>query len=81
MYGFEDIGHDQIDQSNQTFSYILSRYINETLNVLYKSLMTEYQAVTRINPIARFNFKQLQLMYNGRNRILGRKAGWRVLSS
>ena len=65
MYGFEDIGQYQIDQSNQEFSSILSRHINEPLDVLYSSLMTEYEAVARVNPIARFNFQRLQLMNEG----------------
>ena len=62
LYGFEDIGKYEIDQSNQKFSSILSRHINEPLNVLYNSIMTEYEAVARDNPIARFNFQRLQLI-------------------
>lgn len=67
MYGFAGIGQYLIDQSNQEFSSILSRHINEPLNVLYKSLMTEYEAVARVNPIARFNFQRLQLIAEGIN--------------
>ena len=65
MYGFEDIGKCEIDQSNQEFSSILSRHINEPMDVLYSSLMTEYEAVAWVNPIAMFNFKRLQLIAEG----------------
>jgi len=61
MYGFEDIGKCQIDHSNQEFSSILSKYINEPLNVLYNSLMAEYEDVARVNPIAQFNFDRIFL--------------------
>ena len=61
MYGFEDSGKCQIDQSNQEFSSILSKYINEPLNVLYNSLMAEYEAMARLNPIAQFNFDRIFL--------------------
>ena len=37
------------------------------MDVLYKSLRIEYEAVARINTIARFNFKQLQLVSEGIN--------------
>ncbi len=81
LYGFQDIEQKMIDQSNQVFSSILSRHISEPLNVLYKSLMIEYEAVARDNPIARFNFQRLQLITEGRNRILYHNAEWRVLFS
>ena len=45
MYGFEDIDMWMIDQSNGTFSYILSKYINEPMDVLYQSLLSEYAVV------------------------------------
>ena len=61
MYGFEDSGKSQIDQSNQEFSSILSKYINEPLNVLYNSLMAEYEAMARLNPMAQFNFDRIFL--------------------
>jgi len=67
LYGFQDIEQKMIDHSNQDFSSILSGHINEPLDVLYNSLMTEYEAVARVNPIARFNFQRLQLITEGIN--------------
>lgn len=67
LYGFHDIEQKMIDQSNKEFSSILSRHISEPLNVLYKSLMIEYEAVARVNPMARFNFQRLQLITEGIN--------------
>ena len=67
MYGFEDIDMGMIDQSNERFSFILSKYINERMEILYQSLLKEYKVVARTNPIARFNFERLQLISNGIN--------------
>lgn len=67
MYGFDGIGKDLIDHSNETFSSILSKYINEPLDTIYRSLLNEYKVLTRVNPVARFNFKRLQLITKGVN--------------
>jgi len=67
LYGFHDIEQKMIDQSNKEFSSILSRHISEPLNVLYKSLMIEYETVARDNPIAMFNLKRSQLISEGTN--------------
>jgi hypothetical protein len=67
LYGFEDIDMGMIDQSNMTFSFILSKYINEPIYVLHQSLLTEYEVVARTNPIAKFNLEGLQLMFDGIN--------------
>jgi hypothetical protein len=70
MYGFEDIDIGMIDQSNETFSFILSKYINERMEILYQSLLKEYEVVTRANPIAKFNHEGLQLISDGINNSL-----------
>lgn len=67
MEGFYKIGSGVIDQSNEKFASILSKYINEPLDILYQSLLLEYEVVARSNPIAKFNFKRLQLLTNGKN--------------
>lgn len=74
MYGFDGIEKVLIDQSNETFSSILSKDINESLDTIYRSLMNEYEVLTRVNPVAKFNFKRLQLIaegikYNPSNRL------------
>jgi len=65
MYGFNNIEQRVIDESNDMFSLILSNYINEPLDVLYQSLLNEYRLVARVNHVARFNFKRLQLIPEG----------------
>lgn len=70
MYGFEDIDMGMIDQSNERFSFILSKYINERMEILYQSLLKEYEVVARANPIAKFNHEGLQLISDGINNSL-----------
>ncbi len=67
MEGFYKIGRGMIDQSNEKFASILSKYINQPLDILYQSLLLEYEVVARSNPIAKFNFKRLQFLTNGTN--------------
>jgi len=74
MYWFDNIDIAMINQSNETFSFILSRYINEPMDVLYQSLLTEYEVVARSNPIARFNIERLHLLSYGINQNLIKEA-------
>jgi hypothetical protein len=60
-YGFENIDEDLIDQSNGRFSWIISNYINQPIEILYQKLLYQYDLMARTNPIARFNLEQLNL--------------------
>ena len=60
-YGFYNIKWDMIDQSNERFSLILSKYINEPMGILYQKLLHEYGLLSRTNTIARFNLERLYL--------------------
>jgi hypothetical protein len=53
-YGFDEIERDSIDESNNGFSSIVSKYINERMDVLYRNLMDEYGKLSQTNLIARF---------------------------
>jgi len=61
-YGFGGIDGDFINQSNERFSWILSKYINEPMGILYQKLLLEYGLLSRTNPIARFNLERLYLI-------------------
>ncbi|MBN2829827.1 MAG: hypothetical protein JXR56_05865 [Candidatus Cloacimonetes bacterium] len=74
MYGFDNIDIAMINQSNETFSFIMSKYINEPIDVLYQSLLKEYEVVARSNPIARFNIERLYLLSDGINQSLIKEA-------
>lgn len=67
FYRYEEIDSRLIDQSNEKFASILSKYISEPLDILYQSLLIEYEVVARTNPIALFNFKRLYLYSDGVN--------------
>lgn len=60
-YDFDDI-YDLdilIEQSNYGFAEIVSKYINEPLDVLYQNVMKEYGLLSEANQIALFNFKRI----------------------
>ena len=60
--GFEDIGWDLINQSNEGFARIISKYLNEPMEILYQKLLYEYELIARTNPIARFNLERIYLL-------------------
>jgi len=59
FYGFDDVNWNMIDQSNERFALVVSKYLNEPVEILYQKLLIEYGSVARINPIARFNLERL----------------------
>jgi hypothetical protein len=44
-----------IDESNDAFSSIVSKYVNETKSVLYKNTVEEYQIIANRNLVAAYN--------------------------
>lgn len=58
-YDFWDLDERLIDESNDVFSSIVSKYINETLDVLFRNVIHEYGLLAKRNPIARFNLERL----------------------
>ena len=61
IYGFEDIDWETIEKSNEIFVHIVSKYINEPMEVLYEKLIYEYGLLARNNPVAKFNLERLHL--------------------
>lgn len=60
-YGFEDVEWDIIEKSNELFSYIVSKHIDEPMGVLYEKLIYKYGLLAKNNPIAKFNLERLRL--------------------
>ena len=69
-YGFDDVDWGLIDQSNDRFAAIVSKYLNEPMEILYQKLLYEYELIARTNPIARFNLARLYLTCSGTNKNL-----------
>ena len=67
-YGFDDLDLNMIDQSNDRFASIVSKYINEPMEMLYEKLLLEYGIIARTNPIARFNLERLYLTCSRTNK-------------
>lgn len=60
-YGFDSVDWNLIDLSNDRFASIVSKYLNEPMEILYHKLLIEYELIARINPIAGFNLERLYL--------------------
>jgi hypothetical protein len=67
-YGVDYMDWGLIDQSNDRFAAIVSKYLNESMEILYQKLLYEYELLARINPIARFNLERLYLTCSGTNK-------------
>ena len=61
-YGFKNIGADLIEQSNKGFAEIISKYLDEPIEIVYQKLLNEYGLLVRPNSIARFNHQRLHLI-------------------
>ena len=64
-WGFEDIDQALIEQSNNRFASIVSKYINEPMEVLNQNLLNDYELLSKANPIARFNSERLRFLCLG----------------
>ena len=67
-YGFDDLDLNMIDQSNLRFASVISKYLNEPMEMLYEKLLLEYGIMARTNPIARFNLDRLYLTCSRTNK-------------
>ena len=52
---------DIVTESNDTFSNILSKYINNNVSVIHKEVKKEYGEFSLSNPIGYYNNKRLYL--------------------
>ena len=53
------LGNDVIDESNDGFSSIVSKYVNDSKSVLYKNTVEDYQIIANRNLIAAYNIDRL----------------------
>jgi hypothetical protein len=60
-YGFDNMDWGLIEQSNYRIASIVSKYLNEPMEILYQKLQVEYGFIAKNNPIARFNLERLYL--------------------
>jgi hypothetical protein len=66
-YIFNNMDLALIDQSNDRFAWIFSKYLNQPVEILYQKLLYEYEFIARTNPIARFNLDRLYLNCSSTN--------------
>ena len=60
-WGFENIDQAVINQSNERFSTVISKYIAEPLYDIYSNVLFQYRVLAKVNPIALFNLNRLFL--------------------
>jgi len=48
-----------VEESNEAFSDIMSKYINENISVIHEKVTQEYGMLGEINPVARYNNERL----------------------
>lgn len=58
-YDFWDIEQHTIDESNELFSSVVARYLNEPLEILHRNVIRKYGILAKTNPIAQFNLERL----------------------
>ena len=53
---------DVINESNDGFSSIVSKYVNNSKSILYKNTVEEYQIIANRNLVAAYNLKLLNFI-------------------
>ncbi len=48
-----------IDEFNDAFSGIVSKYINEPADIIYNKVLQEYGVLAEKNPVAMYNYQRL----------------------
>jgi hypothetical protein len=59
--GLPGTEQDSVDESNYGFVNMLSECINETQEVMYDTIKTNYGKIAEKNPVALYNHKRLYL--------------------
>jgi hypothetical protein len=62
-FDFWDVDTEWINESNNEFSAIVSKHIQEPVAILYNKLIHGYGLLAPTNPIAKFNHERLYLKY------------------
>ena len=55
------VNQDVVNESNFTFVDIFKKYANESTNIIYENVMTEYGEIAEVNNVAEYNFNRLYL--------------------
>ena len=57
--GVKGVKEGMVEESNDAFASIMSKYINKSLNVIHKNVTQEYGMLGEINPVASYNNERL----------------------
>jgi hypothetical protein len=59
--GVENVKKGMVEESNNTFSLIMSKYVEQSLDVIHKKVIYEYGELAERNSVAEYNNKRLLL--------------------
>ena len=51
----------EVDESNYFFSNLVSKHINKELKIIHRRVKRKYGALSKVNPIAEYNYNRLYL--------------------
>jgi hypothetical protein len=57
--GVKGVKKGMVEESNDAFASIMSKYINKSLNAIHKNVTQEYGMLGEINPVASYNNERL----------------------
>jgi len=60
--GVKGVKRGMVEESNDAFVSIMSKYINEDINIMYKNITQEYGMLGEINPVAAYNNEGLLIL-------------------
>jgi len=72
IYGFGYVDQSIIDESNERFVYVVSKYIQESPEILYERLMNEYGSLSKTNTVVRYNVERLCLRHGDLTKVYKR---------
>jgi hypothetical protein len=60
--GIKGVKRGMVEESNEAFAFIISKYINGDINIIHEKVTREYGALGEINPVAAYNNERLLLI-------------------
>jgi hypothetical protein len=60
--GINGVKDGMVEESNNAFATIMSKYIDQNLNVIHEKVTQEYGVLGEVNPVAAYNNERLSLV-------------------
>lgn len=60
--GIKYVEPGMVEESNKAFASIMSKYVDEDINMIHKNVTQEYGILGEINPVAKYNNERLLIL-------------------